>query len=67
MPTLTWGFLMLKFLRPKLKTQKLTYKPTRAQSEISQKIQPEKDRPKAVSKASPRSFKTRFFNNSSDP
>ena len=26
MPTLTWGFLMLKFLRPKLKTQKLTYK-----------------------------------------
>lgn len=26
MPTLTWGFLMLKFLRSKLKLKKLTHK-----------------------------------------
>ena len=26
MPTLTWGFLMLIFLRPELKTQKPTHK-----------------------------------------
>jgi len=59
---------MLKFLRPKLKTQKLTYKihqsPIRNQPKNSKT---KKDRPKAVPKASPRSFKTRSFNNSSDP
>ena len=52
---------MLKFLRSKLKLKKLTYKDPseshqKSARKFNQKIQPEKDRPKAVSKASPRSF-----------
>ena len=77
MPTLTWGFLMLNFLMSKLKLknqpiktrQKLTHKthqsPIRNQPEnLKTRKRPPK---KAVPKASPRSFKTRSFNNSIDP
>ena len=44
MPTLTWGFLMLKFLRPKLKTQKTNLQTHQSPIKNQPKIKPEKDR-----------------------